>query len=75
MFDLICIKNYLFLENLNTLLRLAHAGDGAEWVELPQKLMVPRHFHVAILVPDFFADCTLTEESMLSEAANNISSF
>jgi hypothetical protein len=58
MFNFVTIKIYFLIEILNTLLRLAHAGDGAEWVELPQKLMVPRFWHVAILVPDFYANCT-----------------
>ena len=42
----------------DSLYRLAHAGEGAKWVELPQKLSTGRYWHVAILVPDGLANCT-----------------
>ena len=38
--------------------RLAHAGEGAKWTELPQRLSVGRYHHVAILIPDSLANCT-----------------
>ena len=41
-----------------SLYRLAHAGVGAKWVELPQKLSTGRYHHVAILVPDGLVNCT-----------------
>jgi N-acetylneuraminic acid mutarotase len=44
--------------NLDSLYRLAHAGEDAHWVKLPQTLEVGRSFLTAILVPDNIANCT-----------------
>ncbi len=38
--------------------RLAHAGEGAEWELLPQKLQFARRFHRAFFVPDEIVDCS-----------------
>ena len=45
---------------LDTLYRLPHAGVGAEWSEMRQKLSRGRSVHVAFLVPDDVANCTMT---------------
>ena len=42
----------------NALFRLPHAGQGAKWIEMPQKLSLGQYFFVALLVPDDFANCT-----------------
>ncbi len=44
---------------LNTLYRLPHSGVGAEWSEMRQKLSRGRSVHVAFLVPDDVANCTM----------------
>jgi len=43
---------------LDTLYRLSHAGEGNEWIKLPQKLKDPRSFHTAFLVPDDVVSCS-----------------
>ncbi len=43
----------------DTMYRLAHAGEGARWMELPQKLSIGRHLHTAIMVPDDVVNCTI----------------
>ena len=45
--------------NLQTLLRLSHVGDDAQWVEMPQKLSIGRRYHTSFLVPDDIASCSL----------------
>jgi hypothetical protein len=42
-----------------TMLRLAHAGDDAEWLELPQKLKNGRYLHTSFLIPDHLTKCTV----------------
>ena len=44
---------------LDTLFRLPHAGDEAQWTELPQKLKLARRSHSAFLIPDSYVNCTL----------------
>ncbi len=44
---------------LHTMYRLAHAEEGARWMELPQKLSIGRYLHTAIMVPDNFVNCTI----------------
>jgi len=44
---------------LQTLFRLSHAGDDAEWVEMPQKLKDGRSRHTSFLVPDDITSCSL----------------
>ena len=41
------------------LYRLAHAGEGAHWIEMPQKLTTGRQYHTAIMVPDNIVNCTI----------------
>ena len=43
----------------DTLFRLPHAGDEAQWSELPQKLKLGRHSHSAFLIPDSFVNCSI----------------
>jgi hypothetical protein len=43
---------------LDSLYRLAHAGEDTQWVKLPQTLKVARSFLTAILIPDHIANCT-----------------
>jgi hypothetical protein len=43
---------------LDSLYRLAHAGEDAHWVKLPQKLKVARSFLTAVLVPYNISNCT-----------------
>jgi hypothetical protein len=43
----------------HTMYRLAHAEEGARWMELPQKLSIGRYLHTAIMVPDNFVNCTI----------------
>jgi len=60
-----CLNSNLILNELHfpavfdTLLRLGHAGEGAHWQELPQKLKVPTFFSTAILIPDHYTNCTM----------------
>ncbi len=42
---------------LDTLFQLRHGMEGAEWVEMTQKLKSARNRHVAFLVPDHIAEC------------------
>jgi len=43
-----------------SLFKLEHAGEGVQWVELPQKLKIPKYDgFVAFLVPDSVASCTI----------------
>jgi hypothetical protein len=44
---------------LDTMYRLAHAGEGARWMELPQKLSIGRRQHSAIMIPDDVVNCTI----------------
>jgi hypothetical protein len=44
---------------MDTLLRLPHAGLDAEWEEIPQKLKVGRHNHIAFMVPDEITNCSI----------------
>ena len=44
---------------LDTLFRLPHAGDEAQWTELPQKLKLARCVHSAFLIPDSYVNCSL----------------
>ncbi len=44
-------------ENMKTLYRLSHAGDGSKWVELPQKLKTARREFVAFTIPDHLTNC------------------
>jgi hypothetical protein len=46
------------INNLNTLYRLTHGGQDAEWTEMEQKLKIGRSRHRAFLVPDHIADCS-----------------
>jgi hypothetical protein len=48
---------YTSAEYLTTLYRLAHAGDGSRWVELPQKLKKGRLEFVAFMIPDHLTNC------------------
>ena len=41
---------------LNTIYRLANAGEDTAWELMPQQLQVARHFHTAFLVPNEVAD-------------------
>ena len=41
---------------LNTIYRLANAGEDTAWELMPQQLQVARHFHTAFLVPDEVAE-------------------
>jgi hypothetical protein len=41
--------------------RLGHAGIGARWLELPQKMSLGRVLHVAAMVPESVANCSLSE--------------
>jgi len=41
---------------LDTIFHLPHAGEDAQWKELPQKLKIGRGHHTAFLVPDLVAD-------------------
>jgi hypothetical protein len=41
---------------LDTIFYLPHAGEDAQWEELPQKLQVKRAHHTAFLVPDEVSD-------------------
>ncbi len=43
----------------DTMYRLAHAGEGARWMELPQKLSIGRKLHTAIMIPDDIVNCTI----------------
>jgi hypothetical protein len=43
---------------LDSLYRLAHAGEDAHWVKLPQTLEVGKYRPTATLVPDSIANCT-----------------
>ena len=40
--------------------RLDHAGEGHEWQRLRQMLAMAHNGHTAFLVPDDYANCTLT---------------
>ncbi len=42
---------------MKTLYRLAHAGDGSRWVELPQKLKIGRRMAIAFTIPDHLTSC------------------
>ncbi len=42
---------------LDTIFQLRHGGEGANWVEMKQKLKSARSRHVAFLVPDSIAEC------------------
>jgi len=42
-------------KQLNTLWRLDHSGEGAEWELMPQKLKIGRGFATAFLIPDSIA--------------------
>jgi hypothetical protein len=42
---------------LDTLYQLPHAGQGAVWTKMGQKLKTGRSLHTAFLVPDNIADC------------------
>ncbi len=44
-------------DHLDTLFRLPHAGQDGKWEQLPQKLKIGRHFHIALMVPDHLANC------------------
>ena len=44
-------------KELSTLFRLPHAGSGATWEEMPQKLKTARYGHTAFLIPDELANC------------------
>ncbi len=39
--------------------RLAHAGEGARWMALTQKLSIGRRQHTAIMIPDDIVNCTI----------------
>ena len=41
----------------NTIYKLEHAGSGAKWVELPQKLSKPSTRLTSFLIPDELANC------------------
>ena len=41
---------------LDTIFHLPHAGEGAQWEQLPQKLKVGRGHHTAFLIPYVVAD-------------------
>ena len=45
--------------SIDTLFRLSHAGDGARWVELAQKLKTKKGYLTAYLIPDELASCSL----------------
>ena len=40
-----------------SMFRLPHAGEDAEWEELPQKLKTGRYYSTAFLIPDEIANC------------------
>ena len=42
----------------DVLYKLSHAGYGAKWIELEQKLSVGSRYHIAILIPDNLVNCT-----------------
>lgn len=44
---------------LSTISYLRNAGPLTQWETLIQQLKTPVHYHIAILVPDYFANCTL----------------
>jgi hypothetical protein len=44
---------------VDTLYRLAHAGPSATWELLPVKLETPRWGHLALVLPDYYVNCTL----------------
>ena len=50
------------VEIFDTLFRLPHAGDDANWEEMPQKLKDARDHHTAFLIPDHLTNCTLNEK-------------
>jgi hypothetical protein len=45
---------------MDTLYRLAHGGDGAQWEELPFKLKSKRTDHLAMLLPSTMFNCSNT---------------
>ena len=47
----------------NALFRLPHVGDGAKWIELPQKLSIGKTYFIALLVSDDFANCTFNNSN------------
>jgi hypothetical protein len=51
------------LIDLNTLYRLPHAGEDAEWVELPQTLKYNSFYNTATLVPNEVTNCSAVTET------------
>ena len=47
----------------DALFRLSHSGDGAKWIELPQKLSIGKTYFIALLVSDDFANCTFNNSN------------
>jgi hypothetical protein len=47
-----------FTGSPNVLYRLRHADQGANWEALASKIVTPRVWHSAFLVPDDLADCS-----------------
>jgi len=45
--------------SIDTLFRLSHAGDGARWVELAQKLKTKKGYLTAYPIPDEITSCSL----------------
>ncbi len=46
--------------DLVNIYRLPHAGPDAKWIKMPQSLTIGRRNHVAFLVPDEYATCSLS---------------
>ncbi len=46
-------------QHLQKLFSLSDAGDESKWIEMPQKLKTGKSYHIAFLVPDQIASCSL----------------